>query len=482
MKRKSLSSNFIFNLLYQALLYAVPLLTTPYLSRVLRPEGVGQYAFAQSVVSYFVLIANLGTALYGQRQIAAIFIDAQERTRIFWQIAALRFFTTLTALALYSGLILPQCGNLLLYLAAALEILAVAADISWFYQGIERFDVIALPNALCKLVAILCIFLFVRSSQDLVRYVVILCGMVVAGNLLQWLFLPRYLEKRPSISFRETFRHFYPALTLFVAQVAIQIYTVLDKTMIGLITKSDAQNAFYEQSQKLIRVLTVATTFIGPVVASRICSLWREKKIEEAKGLILSSFQAVFCISFPIVAGVCLVSPRFVPIFYGPGYEPIIKLLPMLTLLPLAVGCSNITGIQYLVPTNRENRLTQSVLAGAAVNFLLNFFWIPQYQAFGAAAASVTAETVVTAVQLFFVRRELNIRSILARAPRYLLFCLPMYLIGRLLDNVLPQGIFGLIAMVFICAAVYAAELAVTHDPSIAFLFGMKRKNSSKKE
>lgn len=482
MKSNTLSQNFIFHLVYQILLYAVPLVTTPYLSRVLGAEGIGRYSFAQSIVSYFVLAATLGTTLYGQRKIASLKHDPAAQTGVFWQIFQLRVFTTMVALLVYGAVVLPGCGDPALYMVSAIELLGVAFDVSWFFQGEESFGTITKCNGVSKILSVALIFLLVHNATDLNRYVVIYCGMTVAGNLAQWGFVPRFLEKgQGKIQPFSFLQHLKPALGLFVAQVAMQIYTVLDKTMIGVITGSDAQNGYYEQAQKLIRVLTALTTSIGTVMASRVAVLWREREQEKIQQMIQTSFSVVFCLAFPVMAGVLLVADRFVPFFYGAGFEPVTPLLYVLVLVVVVIGCSNVIGVQYLIPTNKETYLTRSVMIGSVVNLALNSVLIPRYQALGAAAASVVAELCVTAAQFYTVHRELNLKPVAGLAAHYLVRVIPMAAVGWALNRVLPDTFLGLCVLVTACVAVYGGCLIVGKDPALSFLLnGFLKKGEDK--
>lgn len=481
MKKNSLSQNFIFYLVYQILLYIVPLVTTPYLSRVLGAEGIGRYSFAQSIVSYFVLAATLGTTLYGQRRIASLKHDPASQTEVFWQIFLLRVFTTAMALVVYGVLVLPGCGAPVLYLVSAIELLGVAFDISWFFQGEESFATITKCNGISKILSVALIFLLVRTAADLNVYVVIYCGMAVAGNLAQWLFVPRYLQRNATVRPLAFLQHLKPALGLFVAQVAMQIYTVLDKTMIGIITQSDAQNGYYEQAQKLIRVLTALTTSIGTVMASRVAVLWRDREQEKIQQMIQTSFSVVFCLAFPIMVGVLLVADRFVPFFYGAGFEPVTPLLYVLVLVVIVIGCSNVIGVQYLIPTNKETYLTRSVVIGSVVNLALNAVLIPRYQALGAAAASVAAEICVTSVQFYIVHEELDLRPVVRLAGHYLVMVLPMAAAGFALDCFLPDTFAGLCVLIAVCVGVYGGCLAVGKDPALRFLLaGILKKGENK--
>ncbi|WP_294542092.1 flippase [uncultured Gemmiger sp.] len=479
MKKNSLSQNFIFYLVYQILLYIVPLVTTPYLSRVLGAEGIGRYSFAQSIVSYFVLAATLGTTLYGQRKIASLKTDPAAQTQAFWQIFLLRVVTTAVALAVYGVVVLPACGAPVLYLVSAIELLGVAFDISWFFQGEESFATITKCNGICKILSVALIFLLVRTAADLNMYVVIYCGMTVAGNLAQWTFVPRYLQRGAVVRPLAFGQHLKPALGLFVAQVAIQVYTVLDKTMIGVITRSDAQNGYYEQAQKLIRVLTTLTTSIGTVMASRVAILWREEKYDEIEKMLQTSFRVIFCLACPVVVGVLLVAERFVPIFYGNGFEEVVPLLYILVFLIPIIGISNVIGMQYLVPTGKETYLTRSVMIGSIVNVGFNAFLIPRFGALGAAIASVIAETCVPCIQAYTVHEVLNFKPIGRLFVRYCLCSAPVAVLGEAINGIAPQGIWGLVIVVIPCIAVYLLELAFLKDPALKFVFSVFAKNKS---
>lgn len=480
MKSNSLSQNFIFYLLYQVLLYTVPLVTTPYLSRILGAEGIGRYSFAQSIVSYFVLAATLGTTLYGQRKIASLKNDPAAQTEVFWQILMLRIFTTVAALVVYGFVVLPGCGDPLLYMVAAIELVGVAFDVSWFFQGEENFATITKCNGAGKLISVALIFLLVRTSGDLNVYVAIYCGMTVAGNLAQWLYVPRYLQKQVQVRPLSFLHHLKPALALFVAQVAMQIYTVLDKTMIGVITQSDAQNGYYEQAQKLIRVLTALTTSIGTVMASRVAVFWKDREQEKIQQMIQTSFCMVFSVAIPVMVGVLLVADRFVPAFYGEEFESVTPLLYVLVLVVVIIGCSNVIGVQYLIPTNKEVYLTRSVMIGSVVNLAFNAVLIPRYQALGAALASVVAEFCVTAVQFYTVHEELDLKPVARLAVRYFLMVLPMAVVGLALDYVLPDTVAGVFVLVLVCICIYALCLIMGKDPALNFLLdGILRKKKS---
>ena len=462
-RERSFAQNYLFNLIYQILAIALPLITTPYLSRVLGAEGIGQYSFAQSIVSYFALAAALGTSIYGQRQIARVKDRPEERSRLFFEILLFRVCGAVLACLIYCLTIMPRSSSPLLYAVAAIEILTVAVDITWFYQGMENFAPIAICTTVGRVLAMVGIFVLVKTKEDLVIYVCLYCASLLFAHLLSFFGLRRYIVRVRGVRLH-LLCHLLPALALFVSQFAIQVYTVLDKTMIGLITGSDLENGYYEQSHRLINVLMALVTSLCAVMASRVAVLWRTDR-KEVDRLIHGSFRLIFALGLPLAVGVVLILSRFVPIFYGPGFEPVIPIIQVFVLMFPILGCSNVIGLQYLVPTGREKLLTVSVFAGALVNVVLNLFLIRAFAARGAAIASVVAELVVSVVQFYFVRREIRVLSVLKLLLRYGIFAAIMGGVGYAVSLYAPQGILGIALIVLPCVALYGILLLLTRDP-----------------
>ena len=464
---KSLAKNYFLNLLYQVLTVILPLVTAPYLARVLGADRIGEYSFAQSIVSYFALFSIMGTTLYGQRTIASCHARGESKKQIFWELVAFRVVNVAVAMGIYFVTVFQLSDNRLLYAVSAIEILAVAFDISWFYQGIEQFQNITLCNGLSKLLGAVGIFLFVKTRDDLSIYVLFLCGATLIGNLAQWLFVSPYLkgEKIATFNIRP---HVRPSIRLFVSQFAIYAYTVLDKTMIGLITKSDFENGYYDQAQHLIKALVTLVTSIGTVMASRITILLHSGTTQckdQVEELILFSFRLIFALSLPIMVGVIIIMPRFVPIYYGPNYEPVIGLIQALAVIVPIIGCSNIIGMQLFVPSGRENLLTKSVVIGAIVNFVLNSVLIYRWGALGAAIASVFAELTVTVVQIYCARKDIHIIRILKILLRYMLLSAIIAGVGILVSANVGPGIMGMLAVIVSCVLVYVVLLLALKDP-----------------
>jgi len=444
------------------LLIVAPLITTPYLSRVLGADGIGEVSFAESISSYFVLFATLGITTYGQREISYVQENPEERTRRFWNTKALEVITSIIMLAIYIPFSLLQ-DNKALYIILALNLFAVIADVTWFFQGMEEFGKIVLRNFAFKMLFIIYIFVVVKTRDDLVWYVFGIGATAFLSNLSLWVYLPRYVE-RPKWKDLKPFNNIRTVLMLFVPTIAIQVYTVLDKTMIGVITKNSYENGYYEQAIKISKLVLVAVTALGTVMIPRIGHHFGRGEMTIVKDLMYKSYRFVWFLGIPLCLGLIGTASNFVPWFFGAGFDQVIPLLHILSFLIIIIGISNVTGMQYLIPTQREKLFTRTVVAGAVVNFILNLVLIRLYLSTGAAIASVTAETVIAAIQLYMVRGELSVRRIVASCRYYLIAGIFMLLLLTWMGKVLSPSIIHSFEMVIAGGAVYFAALLLLKD------------------
>ena len=465
MDDKSIQKNYIYNLAYQMLLVAAPLVTTPHISRALGSDGVGAVSYAESIVAYFTLFAKMGLTTYGQRTTSYLRDSVERRTIAFWNTKLLELCSSALTLGVYIVFALFQRQRAL-YLILSLNILAVSFDVTWFFQGMEEFGKIVLRNAVVKLLNIVYIFLAVRDRGDVGLYALGLAGFTLLGNVTLWGYLPRYLTKVP-LAKLHPFRDIRTVLSLFIPTIAIQVYTVLDKTMIGLITRSDFENGYYEQAVKVSKTLLMIVTALGTVMVPRIGYYFAQRNESEIRRLMYRGYRFVWFLGVPLCLGLVMTAGNFVPWFYGPGYDKVRPLLQMLAFLILAIGVSNVTGFQYLVPTERQGLFTLSVVLGACLNFVLNMILIRRLQSVGAAVASVAAEMFVAAFQLFLVRREISPWRVVREGTNYYfagaVMTAALWLLGRRLTASVVHSMVLMIAG----AAVYFAVLLALGDPFV---------------
>lgn len=418
MAKKSIKKNYIFNVAYQILTLITPLITAPYLSRVLQPDSVGRVSFIESIVSYFSLVAVMGISTYGQREISYVQDDINKRSEVFWNTKILGFCISGMTILVYIIFALFQKDNSTIYLILTLNLVANFFDITWLFQGMEDFIKTVTRNAIFKIIQIIYIFSFVRSKEDILLYVLGLGLFAALGNLSLWAYLPKYIKKVP-LSVLRPFKDIKVVWSLFIPTVAVQIYTALDKTMIGLITDSSYENGYYEQALKISKMLLALVTALGTAMVPRIGYLFENGSKECIQKYIYRGYRFVWFLGTPLCFGIIMSASNFVPWFFGVDYDKVIPLLQILSLLILAIGINNVTGIQYLIPTKKQNIFTKTVIIGAVTNFCLNMILIYFFKSIGAAIASVTAESVIAIVQLIIVRKELSPMQVLKEGVNY---------------------------------------------------------------
>ena len=466
MAKKSIAKNYIYNLVYQILVMIIPLITTPYLSRVLGAENIGIYSYTLSITTYFILFGSLGVAMYGQREIAYSQDKVKERTKTFWEIFLMKLITLGISMIIFYFTFCIHGQYNIYYKILILEIIANILDISWFFQGLEEFKKTVIRNTIVKLISVIFIFTLVKTSSDLNKYFIIYVLSTFLGNLTLWVYLPKYIKK---ISFKELniFKHLKPTLSLFIPQIAIQLYTVLDKTMIGTLVSDKSEVGYYEQAQKIVKLLMTLATSLGTVMMPRIAHTYASGNKEKLKEYMDKSFAFITMLAFPLMFGIISISTKFVPIFFGSGFDKVSILINVISPIIVIIGLSNVIGTQYLLPTKQQNKFTISVTTGAIVNLILNFILIKMYKSVGASIATVIAELSVTGVQLYLVRKEISIKDILKISYKYIVVSIIMFLISIFISNIITNNLLSIIIQVIVSGITYFGLLLIFKDKLI---------------
>ena len=404
MKKPSIQANVFFSTLYQILTMITPLITAPYTARVLGASGVGINSYTSSIQTYFLLLAAFGTYVYGSREIARNRDDAYRRSQSFWEIELVTVCTTVLCLLGWSIVILAGGENRTYYIVKTFHLIAIMFEISWFFGGIERFDYTVLINSAIKILSIICVFLFVKTSDHLLRFMAIFSVSSLLGSMSFWLFLPKYIQK-PDWKNLHIWHHFPKTLTYFIPTIATSVYTVLDKTLIGWITNDNAQNGYYEQATKIINMAkSVAFVAMNNVLTSRMSYLYAHNKKEEIQQRTDQSMGYIAFMCVGITFGLIAVAPNFVLAFFGPEYVRVIQLLRIFSPIILIIGISNCIAAHYYTPAGYFKQISVFLIIGAAVNLILNCLMIPKMGSMGAAIASVIAEFVITVLHVAYSR------------------------------------------------------------------------------
>ena len=448
---------------YQILSMIVPFITTPYVSRVLGPAGVGEYSYAGSIVSYFVLVASLGIATFGQREIAYSQDNVLERSRAFWEAVILKSFTSLSALAAYIGFLIITNETRIVFYILSLNIISNLFDISWLFQGLEDFQKIVIRNTAFKFINIAYIFCFVKVKEDLPWYVLGICGFSLLNTISLWISVPKYIifvkELHP-------FHNIKTILELFVPTIAFQVYAVLDKTMIGLAASSAVENGYYEQAEKIVLMVKMLLTSMSTVMLPRMANLLKSDKYEQAKRYLSKTCGFDWLLGLPLVFGILVCSNYFVPLFLGDGFDKSILIMNILSPIIVLTSISGVIGYQYLIASGRQNIYTKTVFISSGLNLLFNSIFIPKFLATGAAIGSILAEIINFTILVAYMQRRgiLSITDIFKYAYKPFISSLIMSFVLILVKGKLPLNWKSLFFMVIIGGLIYALSLAVMRD------------------
>ena len=466
--KKSISKNYIYNIIYQMLILLVPLITTPYISRVLTVEGIGIYSFTYSTATFFALLAELGSFAYARREIAYCQDNKEKRSIIFWETLILRVITTAVCLVVYLIYVLNS-KYVAIGLIQMIYIIAVVFDITWFYQGLENFGTIVIRNSAIKLLGMLFIFLFVKDENDLVIYVLGLAAITLIGNIITWSNISKYV-KRISLKSLKPLRHLKGTIALFIPNIASQVYLLLDKTMLGFLTVDSIENGYYEQSQKIIRIAWTFITTFSAVMAPRIAYIYMKNDKKALNEYMSKSFNTIWLLSSALCFGIISIADNIVPWFLGNEYNKVITLLIIFAFILFPIGITSVTGTQYLITLKKHKIYTVSIVIGAIFNFIINCCLIPKYYSIGTAISSVIAEWIIAIIQIIYIVyyiKEISIKEIFSHSWQYIFSGLVMFLCLRIISLSMSSSVYNSILLIVIGAMIYFVILIILKNKLI---------------
>ncbi|MBJ8349337.1 oligosaccharide flippase family protein [Streptococcus sp. CSL7508-lung] len=406
---------------------AIPLLTTPYLSRVLGSEGIGSYSYAYTVAYYFVLFAMLGVNNYGNRTIAISRSDKKELSKNFWGIYFFQLLLSFVITIVYLFYAFYFAADKNIALIMFFYVLSAGLDINWFFFGIENFRITVIRNSIIKLMTLLCIFLFVKSSQDVNIYAFINVIGILLSQIVLWIVIRRYINFE-KVSIKEILSHVKPNIILFIPVIAISLYKMMDKVMLAQLADF-SQVGFFETSEKIIQIPLAIVTSIGTVMLPKISHIISKGMIETSEKYLERSMWFTLLIISAMSFGIMGVSKEFVPLFYGQGYEVNILLFQILLPSCIFIAIANIIRTQFLIPHKMDSIYIKSTILGAVVNIIINLLLIPNMAAIGAAIGTFFAEMSVCLFQIYSIRKSLPIGKYIIKASPFVIIGFMMYLL-----------------------------------------------------
>ena len=475
--------NYLINLAYQIITILLPIITIPYISRILGAEGLGKYALTNTYAQYFVLFGMLGLSIYSSREIAYVRDDDKKLSSIFWELNFLRFITVGTAAICYIiifGFVIKSSYKVV-YMTQVFVILSALIDISWLFIGLEDFKKVVIKNTIVKLIGVVLVFVFVKTSTEVWRYSLILGGTQFIGQVIMWFEIPKKIKfKFPNKS--NSIKHLKFSVRLFIPQIAINVYTMLDKVMLGALTNEE-QVGMYDNSQRVIKMLVTVVTVLATVTIPKMANLYKNKRYEEFNNNVYKSFSFTSFITIPMAFGLIGVARSFVPWFYGSGFEDIIPMFYVGSFLMITLGWSSILGNQVLISIKREKQFTISVSTGAVVNIILNLLFIIKYKGLGTTIASVMAEYTGMFLMLYFLRDLLDIKQLFKPVPKYLISSFIVLCIVWPMCSYVSATALSSIILVSVGGIIYLLIMAITKDENLLYAFDFIKsisKNKSK--
>lgn len=465
-KQPSISANYVFNTLQQFVTLLLPLITSPYVSRMLSPSGIGSVSYVTANVTYFTLIGTLGISGYGQREIALVRSDKKKTSKLFWELETLHIVMFLITLCAYIVVIISSSKYRVLYLVNLFTLFGALIDVSWFYQAYERYRFIAIRNCVIKICYTVLIFVFVKDEGDFAVYALLQVLGTFIGNLS---LLPKLKDDLVFIPVKELRwqRHFKEVLIYFIPSIAASVYSLLDKSVINWITQSDEQNGYYEQASKVVNICHIVVQSLSTVSAARMTLLLADNQLDAARDRMEKSLRYMLLIAMPCAWGIAGIANRFVPLFFGQGYD-VVEIL-LYTMAPLVVICGFSVYVDgmYLVPSGQRGKSAIAVCIGAGSNLVLNSTLVYFLQAEGAAIATVITELLVTTLMVLMAKPILKLGKISGYILKYGALSALIFVIARIIGSLISNDLMCVGLQILVCAGFYFTVLVILKDEMV---------------
>lgn len=443
---KSLFKNSLYNIIYKLFMIIFPLISSAYVSRILLPMGVGKVAYAQNIASYFITAASLGVGNYGIREIGKKQKNKEEYSKTVVELLIITLFSTLICSAFYYGMVstLPYFQNSkMLYYVVGIQLLLTAANVDWFYQGMEEYKYITVRSLIVKILTLLGIFVFVKKQDDTIAYALFSSIALAGNNIINVIHLRKYLTL-DDVKHIELAKHIKPLFILLSTGFAVELYTKLDTTTLGIMT-SEEYVGYYNYATKISSIVVGLAASVSTILLPRF-SLYREQnKMEELKKTIENAQAGLLYLSIPACVGLALLSKYIIIFLFGADFLPAVLTVQILTFLVVIKSIGNLYGVQILVAFGKEKILFYTTVLGAISNIIMNLILIPAFRQNGAAIASVISEFVVCLYQFTAAQKLVHTKFDKMDILKILLASTGMAIIVILVETVLKNEIIVII-------------------------------------
>lgn len=469
---KSTNKNFLYNIIYQVFIFIIPLITTPYVSRILGVNNVGIYSYTYSIVYYFMLASMLGINNYGAREIAKASNNKNKLSKTFFSIYFLQLICCGIMAILYIIVSsLYQYDHKEIMFIQFIYLISCIFDINWFFFGLEKFKITISRNVIIKMLSLILIFTLVNSRSELWLYTLIMSGSTLISQIYLWIYVKKEIHfYKPT--FKEIFKHLPECLILFIPIISYSIYRVMDKTLIGAISNT-VQLGNFESAEKIINIPISFITALGTVMMPHMSKTTNDEYTEKLN----DTFKLCFFFIIPMIIGLFVISDDFSNVFFGDEFSLTGTIIKYLLPTILFSAITNVIRSNYLIPKGKNNIYVISTILGAVVNLILNLIFIKRYGALGACIGTLAAEFTVMFYQILATRKIINYIKVFKIGIPFLieslLVGLLIYLIGIVINNIWTR----LIVQIIIAVIIY---ITINWKYIIYDFFGKKTKKKIK--
>ena len=448
-----LKKNLVFNIVYQILILFLPLVTSSYLARIVGADGIGRYSYSYSIALYFTYFTVLGLDKYGNRITASFQNDRESRSRNFSEIYTMQSICFIISLVAYIVYATFFATDKTIAFIQTIFVLSSLFDINWFFFGMEMFDKTVIRNTVVKLATTVLIFLVVKTSYDVEKYALIMALGYLVSQLVLWTYLPKYVDFKFS-KLSNIKKHIIPNLTMFLPVIAVSVYKIMDKIMLGAMT-SNTVVGYYENAEKIINVPIAIITALGTVMLPRVTSLISENRDKEVERFRDAAMMIVIAFSVGACFGILGVGNDLALWMWGEDFVVSGTVMKYLSVTLVFLGVGNVIRTQFLIPYKYDKVYVVSAFLGAIINFIVNMLLIPQFGAIGAAIGTISAEAIVCFYQLFKIRKYI---PLLRYIKESILFCIGGCIMLFVISSipVVSSELGSLLVHIFIGAIVYA--------------------------
>lgn len=462
--------NYLYNVLYNILVLLAPLVTAPYLARVLGAERLGIYSYVNSATSIIISISIIGLYSYGSRQIAYVRDDPEILSQEFWNLMGLRAILCIFGTVVF--FIYAYNTDYFMYFAFYyMYYLGNAMDCTWLFVGVEDMKIPSLKNIAAKLISIVGIFVFVHNKEDLWKYILLLALATFLGMLCTYPQIRKYatFRKPAVISFK---KHIVGAFILFLPSLVATIYLQMDKVMIEWLTGDTSQIAYYDQAEKIVMIPLTFITVLSTVLMPRIANEFANKNEDRILELLTKSCRMSLFMAFPLMFGIAGISNSFIPWYLGSGFLATATALMILSPIVLSNTLVGISGTQYFIATNQVKILLVSNSSAALMNILVNALLIPQLGYIGAAIATVVSNYVLVVIQYYALSKQLPIKRMFSKSLRYLIASLVMFVSVMVIGMLFGAHMVVTILQMIVGAIVYFTLMLIIRDDILGEVVG----------